>query len=88
MLAAAREKRQQGNSEKNDAKPTNPLGQTSPKEQSVREGFDMIQYRGPVVVNPDMVSKKASATEVICPLNRKGSMPSAENSIHERLTMQ
>ena len=42
----------------------------------------------PVVVNPDTISKNASATEGIAPLIRKGSIPKAENRIQVNATMQ
>ena len=42
----------------------------------------------PVVVKPDIVSKKAPATEGISPLNKNGTMPSSVNISHVRVTMQ
>ena len=41
----------------------------------------------PVVVNPEMVSKKASVMLSIEPLNKKGSIPNRENRIHESETI-
>lgn len=35
-----------------------------------------------VVVKPDIVSKKASAADVVVPLSIKGSIPKNEKSIH------
>ena len=40
----------------------------------------------PVVVNPDMVSKKASATEVRYPPNKNGNIPNREKMTHENDT--
>ena len=42
----------------------------------------------PVVVNPDMVSKNAPATDGMSPLSRNGTMPSRVKMTHVRLTMQ
>ena len=38
----------------------------------------LLSTDAPVVVNPDMVSKKASVTESVVPYKRKGSMPKSE----------
>ena len=46
--------------------------------------FKMVE---PVVVNPEMVSKKASVTLVMEPLSRKGNIPKSENRIHESDTI-
>ena len=40
----------------------------------------------PVVVKPDMVSKKASVTLVMLPWKRKGNMPKKEKMTHEAVT--
>jgi len=40
----------------------------------------------PVVVNPDVVSKKASINEWIDPLRRKGRVPAQHRIIHDRET--
>ena len=42
----------------------------------------------PVVVNPDIVSKKASVTDGIFPLNQNGSIPKEVNRIQVKETMQ
>ena len=42
----------------------------------------------PVVVNPDIASKKASVTEFIVPLRRKGSIPNNAKTIHVKVTIR
>jgi hypothetical protein len=42
----------------------------------------------PVVVNPDMVSKKALVNEDIVPLNKNGIVPNKEMTIQARATIR
>ena len=46
----------------------------------------MSIIEAPVVVNPDMVSKKASVTSGIYPLIKKGNMPKKLKIIHVSVT--
>ena len=46
----------------------------------------LLRTVAPVVVKPDMVSKKASVTLSTVPYIRKGSMPNKENNTHDRAT--
>ena len=42
----------------------------------------------PVVVKPDIASKKASVTVFIVPLRRKGSIPNKAKTIHVKVTIK
>ena len=48
----------------------------------------LLSTEAPVVVKPDMVSKKASVILSTSPLSQNGIAPKHENSNHVKVTMQ
>ncbi|GAB1414989.1 hypothetical protein MASR2M117_03950 [Paludibacter sp.] len=47
----------------------------------------LFKIEAPVVVKPDIVSKKPSATDVILPLNKYGNNPKNEKKIQIEVTI-
>lgn len=62
------ENRQNSYGKKDNSQSTYPLRKATPEQHSIRKRLNIIKNSGPVVVNPDIVSKKASLTEGISPL--------------------
>ncbi len=62
--------------------PSPPIQCVKLRQYKIPCGSSSILFRieAPVVVNPDIVSKNASVTLVILPLNIYGIMPNTENN--------